>query len=60
MLSWYVSLSYIKERSLRGLGFGTGEETATETNSIVFKLDVRCRREGDMMVNEKGEMQLFC
>jgi hypothetical protein len=32
-----------------------GDETSTEANSIVFKLNVRCKREGNMIVNEKGE-----
>lgn len=32
-----------------------GDETATETNTVVFRLNVRCRREGDATVNEKGK-----
>lgn len=40
------------------LAWRTGEDAANESNTVVFKLSVRCSRAADgSMVNDKGEQE---
>lgn len=34
-----------------------GEEAASEKNTFVLRLKVRCFREGGQMVNDRGQLQ---
>lgn len=36
-----------------------GEETASEKNTFVLRLQITCKRQGTQMVNDRGEPYLF-
>ena len=37
------------------LEFKSAEEAPSEKNTLVFKLDVTCKRSGDKVINDRGE-----
>ena len=35
--------------------FKSPEEATSEKNTVIFKIDITCKRSGDKVINDKGE-----